>query len=283
MGFYAPDTIVRDAKHHGLKVRHIDVNASAWLCTIEQTGGLVPRPVLRIGFRYIKGLRKSAGEAIVRERNTNGLFRSVDDLYQRVPELRADELTLLADIGALNSTYSSKLKANRRTALWDVARALKSAGPLFANLAPETSDGPLEPMTNEERLVADYRVSGMTTGPHPLFYKRSQLNRMGVTTAVRLRSVSDTERVTVAGFAIVTQRPGTANGMLFQSLEDETGIANVAVMPHLCRRFDPLLRRSRYLLIEGKMQSVDGVLTVRAEVIKPLNLTGAEMTGRSFR
>lgn len=283
MGFYAPDTIVRDAKHHGLKVRYIDVNASAWLCTIERSNGLVPKPVLRIGLRYIKGLRKSAGEALVRERSSNGPFRSVDDLYQRVPELRADELTSLAEVGALNSTYRSQQNANRRTALWDVARALKSPGPLFANLQPEVSDAPLEQMTHEERLVADYQVSGMTTGPHPLFYKRTELNQMGVTTAVRLRSVSDADRVTVAGFAIVTQRPGTANGMLFQSLEDETGITNVAVLPHVFRRFGPLLQRSRFLLVEGKMQSVDGTFTVRAEMIRTLNLTGAELTGRSFR
>ena len=101
--------------------------------------------------------------------------------------------------------------------------------------------------------------------------------------AIRPRSVTDEQRVTIAGYAIVTQRPGTANGMLFQSLEDVTGIANVAVMPHLCRRFGPLLSSSRFLLIEGKMQSVDGSLTVRAEMIRPLNLTEVEMTGRSFR
>ena len=180
-------------------------------------------------------------------------------------------------------TCALPIYSDRRSALWDVARALKSSGPLFANLESEASEAPLERMTHEERIVADYRGSGMTTGPHPLFYKRSELNRMGVTTAVRLGSVSDTQRVTVAGYAIVTQRPGTANGMLFQSLEDETGIANVAVLPHLCRRFGPLLSKSQFLLIEGKMQSVDGSLTVRAEMIKALNLTEVEMTGRSFR
>ncbi len=233
--------------------------------------------------RYVKGMRKLAGEALVRERNANGPFRSVDDLYRRVPELREEELTALAELGALNSTYSADRHANRRTALWDVARALKSPGPLFADLEIESSDAPLERMTHEERIVADYRVSGMTTGPHPMFYNRSELNQMGVTTAVRLKSVSNEKRVTVAGYAIITQRPGTANGMLFQSLEDETGIANVAVMPHLCKRFGPLLSESRFLLIEGKMQSVDGSLTVRAEIIRPLNLTAVEMAGRSFR
>jgi error-prone DNA polymerase len=116
-----------------------------------------------------------------------------------------------------------------------------------------------------------------------MFYSRSELNRMGVMTAARLKTIADAQRVIIAGYAIVTQRPGTAGGMLFQSLEDETGIANVAVMPHLFTRFRPLLSRSRFLLIEGRMQNVDGSLTVRAEMIKPLNLTGVEMTGRSFR
>jgi error-prone DNA polymerase len=94
-------------------------------------------------------------------------------------------------------------------------------------------------MTHEERIVADYRVLGMTTGPHPMFYNRSELIRMGVTTPYGSTQVSDERRVTMAGYAIVTQRPGTANGMLFQRIEDETRIANVAVMPHLCKRFGP--------------------------------------------
>jgi error-prone DNA polymerase len=283
MGFYSPDTIVRDAQRHGLKVRHIDVNESSWLCTIERSKSLVSNPVLRIGLRYVKRLRKVAGEILAQERTINGPFGSVNDLYRRVSQLRGNEMTSLAEVGALNSTYDPKQNANRRTALWDVAHALKSPGPLFANLETEAADAPLERMTHEERLVADYEVSGMTTGPHPMFYNRSELNRMGVMTAARLKTVADAQRVIIAGYAIVTQRPGTAGGMLFQSLEDETGIANVAVMPHLFTRFRPLLSRSRFLLIEGRMQNVDGSLTVRAEKIKPLNLTGVEMTGRSFR
>jgi error-prone DNA polymerase len=283
MGFYSPDTIVRDAQRHGLKVRHIDVNESSWLCTIERSKSLVSNPVLRIGLRYVKRLRKVAGEILAQERTINGPFGSVNDLYRRVSQLRGNEMTSLAEVGALNSTYDPKQNANRRTALWDVAHALKSPGPLFANLETEAADAPLERMTHEERLVADYEVSGMTTGPHPMFYNRSELNRMGVMTAARLETVADAQRVIIAGYAIVTQRPGTAGGMLFQSLEDETGIANVAVMPHLFTRFRPLLSRSRFLLIEGRMQNVDGSLTVRAEKIKPLNLTGVEMTGRSFR
>ena len=163
------------------------------------------------------------------------------------------------------------------------ARAIKSPGPLFRDIEDETSNAPLERMTDEERLLADYQGTGMTTGPHPLFYSRSRLNGMGVTTAVRLRSVSNESRVTVAGFAITTQRPGTASGFLFISLEDETGIANAVVTPRLYGRYRPLLNRARFLLIEGKMQNLDGVRTVRAQIIQPLNVTGVSMASRSFR
>ncbi|WP_263357721.1 error-prone DNA polymerase [Acidicapsa ligni] len=283
MGFYSPDTLVSDAQRHGLKVHYIDINASEWLCTLELSNDLVPKHELRIGFRYVRGMRKVAGEAIVRAREADGPFVSVADLLRRVPELRGEELTTLAEIGALNSTYESLTEGHRRTALWDVARAIQSPGPLFDGLKDEDRTAPLDRMTHEERLLADYRGASMTTGPRPLYYSRKALNEMGVTTAIRLRNTPDKTRVTVAGFAITTQRPGTASGLLFVSLEDETGIANAVVMPNLYGRYRPLLDRARFLLIEGKMQNVDGVLTVRAERIRPLNVTGIPMASRSFR
>jgi error-prone DNA polymerase len=188
----------------------------------------------------------------------------VEELRRRVPELRGEELTTLAEVGALNSTYDPNQNGHRRTALWDVARAIQTPGPLFSNLPAGRSDAPLERMTNEERLLADYQGTGMTTGPHPLFYSRSELTGMGVTTALRLRSIADASRVTVAGYAITTQRPGTASGLLFVSLEDETGIANAVVMPNVYERYRLLLNRAHFLLIKGTMQNVDSVLTVRA-------------------
>ncbi len=115
--------------------------------------------------------------------------------------------------------------------------AIQKPGPLFLNLPTSQSDAPLERMTHEERLLADYQGTGMTTGPHPLFYSRSALTGMGMVTAFRLRSVDDASRVTVAGYAIATQRPGTASGLLFVSLEDETGIANAVVMPNVYERY----------------------------------------------
>lgn len=127
------------------------------------------------------------------------------------------------------------------------------------------------------------KALGMTTGPHRLFYSRSELTGMGVTTALRLRSIADASRVTVAGYAITTQRPGTASGLLFVSLEDETGIANAVVMPNVYERYRLLLNRAQFLLIKGTMQNVDSVLTVRAETIQPLNVIAVGMASRSFR
>lgn len=117
MGFYSPDTIVRDAQRHGLKVHPIDVNRSSWLCTVELSNDLVPKQELRIGLRYVQGLRRSAGEAIVRSRDLHGPFCSVEDLRQRVREPRKDELTALAEVGALNRTYGPDQNGHRRTAL----------------------------------------------------------------------------------------------------------------------------------------------------------------------
>ncbi|WP_158792126.1 DNA polymerase III subunit alpha [Granulicella sp. L60] len=283
MGFYSPDSLVSDAQRHGLKAHYIDINASEWRCTLELSNDLISKPQLRVGFRYVRDLRRLAGEAIVHARNAGGPFVSVADLWQRVPELRGNELTALAEIGALNSTYVSKSDGHRRTALWDSARAIQSPGPLFAYLESENSNAPLDRMTNEERLLADYQGMGMTTGPHPLFYSRSELNGMGVTTAVRLRSVPNDAPITIAGFAVTTQRPGTAKGFLFLTLEDETGSANAVVTPKLYEQYRILLNRARYLLIKGKMQNLDGVRTIRAKTIHSLNVTSVAMASRSFR
>lgn len=138
----------------------IDVNASDWLCTIELSEDLVRTPELRLGLRYLRGMRRVAGEAIVCERDANSFYRSVEELRRRVPELRGEELTTLAEVGALNSTYGPNQNAHRRTALWDVARAIQTPGSLFSNLPASQSDAPLERMTNEERLLADYQGTG---------------------------------------------------------------------------------------------------------------------------
>src|SRR5271157_4562162 len=158
MGFYSPATIVKDAQRHGLRVRPIDVLQSDWLCTIERTtnknGDEVP--CLRIGLRYVRGLRQKAAEATVRAKSEKP-FSAISDLVQRVPELQKSELVSLSEIGALNSLGKA---VHRRTALWQVERAVRSAGPLLNSVPDESDASPLQQMTNEERLVADFRGSG---------------------------------------------------------------------------------------------------------------------------
>jgi error-prone DNA polymerase len=269
MGFYSPATLVKDAQRHGLHVRPIDATRSSWRCTIEHEDGL---RVLRLGLRYVKGLREIAGRALVLARGA-GPFRDLDDLVRRVPGLRKDELTRLAEVGALNPLSPG---THRRTALWQVERACRPAGPLFADLpAPEDDVSPLLPMTDDERLSADFRGTGVTIGQHPMASRRPEMNERGVTVASRLGALDDGRRVRIAGSVIVRQRPGTAKGFVFLSLEDETGIANVIVTPQLFDDTRAVLVGEPFLLIDGVLQNQEGVVSVKARRVRALPRSAA--------
>ncbi len=256
MGFYHPATLVKDAQRHGVRVLAIDVTVSDWFCTIE-TGSV------RLGLRYVKGLRESAGRAIVAER-AKCPFRGVDDLVRRCG-LARDEVETLAEIGALTA-----FGFMRRAALWEGARAVRPAGALYEDGTDPREPSPLPEMTREERLVADYGGTGVTIGPHPMAFRRAELTRLGVVRAVELPAIRHGHSVRVAGSVIVRQRPGTAKGFVFLSLEDETGIANVIVRPRLFDRHRLPLVTEPFLLIEGTLQQQDGVVSVRAERVEPL-------------
>ena len=178
----------------------------------------------------------------------DGPFRSAEDLALRVPFLNRKELTLLARIGALNSLDGV---AHRRDALWQVERAGKIEGPLLRQhsewLRDESETHPLRQMNTEERLVADYAGTGLTTGKHPMHYRRAELKSRNVLSAEELRACRDGEYVRTAGCVIARQRPGTAKGFIFLSMEDETGIANVIVTPDLYDRDRLLVVRSKFL------------------------------------
>jgi error-prone DNA polymerase len=290
MGFYHPATLVKDAQRHGLRVRPIDVTCSDWPCTLEKISGEF---ALRLGLRYVKGLREETGRALVKQRQAQA-FRSIDDVKLRVPVLQKSELTALAEIGALNFV-GSKPGFHRRDALWQIERVSRRAGPLLETLesseAPEEVVGsdlsqerrsPLQPMTSEDRLVADFRNTGMTTGPHPLRYHRQQLKREGVLSAMDLHHLRDGTLVRVAGSVIARQRPGTAKGFVFLSLEDETGISNAIITPQLFRRDHMVIVHQQFLLIEGRLQNQDNVISVKAERVRPLGLTRAETTSHDF-
>jgi error-prone DNA polymerase len=283
MGFYRPATLVKDAQRHGLKCKPIDLTRSDWNCTLETiSDGFA----MRLGMRYVKGLRQEIALAIRRERAIHP-FASVEDVKQRIPEIQKSELTALAEVGALNF-ISSRRGFHRRDALWQIERAARRPGPLLE--VPETPqderaaipDSPLAPMTDEERLVADFRGTGLTVGPHPMTYRRAEMKRRGVRAAIELPKLPDGMHVQVAGAVIARQRPGTAKGFVFLSLEDETGIANAIITPQLFEQDHTVVVHNPFLLIEGRLQNQDNVVSVKAERVLALEISRAEVTSHDF-
>jgi error-prone DNA polymerase len=289
MGFYHPATIVKDAQRHGLRVLPVDINLSGVKCGIDKwqaTRSPAPQNCLtsslgmRLGFRYVRGLRTRAAEAIVAAQPV----RDIEDLARRVPELDKSELTQLAAIGALNSIGAE----HRRDALWKSARAARPVTDLLREvpetLAPRMAGdkiacptnvvsplfSPLRAMTIEERLIADCEGTGMTIGRHPMAYHRAEMNRIGVTAAAGLHSIPNGRAVKVAGHVIVRQRPGTAKGILFMSLEDETGISNVVVMPDVFDQQRVDIVGHPWVMVEGQMQNVDNVIHILARRVLPM-------------
>jgi len=267
-----------------------------------ETGNL--KLVLRLGLRYAKGLREEAAQSLVRQRAI-APFTSVRDLAHRVPELRKDELNTLAAIGALNSvspqpchserseesafdfhskpeTRNSKLQLHRRDALWQVERAVRLSGPLLDELAEPDSASPLRPMNSEERLVADFRGTGMTVGPHPMAYHRSRMQALGIRRAIELASLPNGRHLRIGGAVIARQRPGTAKGFVFLSLEDETGVANAIINPDLFQKNRLLVGSAQFVMIEGILQNQDNVISVKAERVWPLEITRAQTTSHDF-
>ena len=315
MGFYSPATIVKDAQRHGLKLLPVDVTKSEWNCTLEQTAREI---ALRMGLRYVRGLREEAARSLILER-IRAPFASIHDLTRRIPELRKAEVTTLAEIGALNAIGNSPRRQagteenketgkicspknrqstdkdfsgapglrgekgfHRRDALWQVERAVRTSGPLLEQSDEPDERSPLAPMNQEERLVADFHGTGLTVGPHPMSYKRAWLNAMGIRRACELRDLPTGKRLRIGGCVITRQRPGTAKGFVFLSLEDETGVANAIIHPDLFHQNRLLLASERFLAIEGILQNQDNVISVRAARVQPLFVTKAETVSHDF-
>jgi error-prone DNA polymerase len=378
MGFYHPATLVKDAQRRGVRFASIDVQASDWDCTVEPDG------TIRLGLRYVNGLREEVGRAIAARPGTRGMtgpgsvpvrcakcgcddasmieevqasprtaagvrvllcnvcahswqaavapgqrFRALEDLI-RATGIRRDELTVLGEIGALNS-----LDGDRRSALWQIERAIRPAGALYEepglgsrgpgpgeeqdhaaaamprerpdsweeehdgsvtgiSPGPETRDpgperagygstSPLPPMSEGERLVADYAGTGLSIGPHPMQFRRHELSMRGVLRALDLPHARPGRRVRTAGMVITRQRPGTAKGFVFLTLEDETGIANIIVRPDLYARERTVVVESPFLLVEGVLQNQDGVTSVKAERVQRLEGLLASVASHDFR
>ena len=277
MGFYMPAVLVKDAQRHGLRIRPIDVQVSKWQCTIEHESN--GERSMRMGLMYARGLRQEVGEALVESRTESGPFRSADDLTLRVSLLQRKDLTLLARIGAMNSLQGID---HRRDAVWQVEEAVRPVGPLLKQHRGHQVSSPLRQMSTDERLTADYSGTGLTVGKHPLHYRRQELKAMKVLTSSELRNYQDGVYVRTAGCVIARQRPGTAKGFIFLSMEDETGIANVIITPDLYERERVVVTRSKFVLVEGALQNQDGVVHVKAKRIQPLAFTNLELRSHDF-
>src|SRR6059058_1054906 len=283
MGFYTSATIVKDGQRHGLKFKPVCVSKSEWRCSVLDDN------TVRIGFCIVNGLRQEHAEELIRQRQDRQ-FESLHDFKQRVL-LSKDELRTLAELGALNC-----FAEHRRAAMWDVEETLhddllRSAGAppavsrasrdtardLFGGGAesPSRTGGsgrrayaPLPPMTLPERVKADYETMNLTTGPHPMKLLRESLPN--IWRAIDLPHARHGSIVQIAGNVICRQRPGTAKGFVFISLEDETGVSNAIVEPDLFEHFRLVITEEAFLLIEGEVQNSDNVVLIKTREIRPL-------------
>ena len=290
MGFYHPATLVKDAQRHGVRFAPVDVQISNWTCFIQDDG------YVRLGLMYVKGLRQEVGKNIEGTARGAGAeaaaprFSSLDDLVTRAG-LRQDELRTLAEVGALVA-----FGRDRRTALWQAERAGRPAGELLMDedgsmseasssrdpRVPRSPGSPLPEMTLSERVRADYEGTGLTMGPHPMAFVRRSLATRGVLRAIDLPRERAGRRVRVAGAVIVRQRPGTAKGFVFLSLEDETGIANAIITPQVFDRVRRSVLDEPYLLVEGVLQNQDGAISIKADRIEGLQTGGPEPSSHDF-
>ncbi|MEM9581437.1 MAG: OB-fold nucleic acid binding domain-containing protein, partial [Pseudomonadota bacterium] len=259
MGFYAPAQIVRDAREHGVEVRGVDVNFSDWDCTLEPSGDGF---ALRLGMRQVDGLREEAAKRIVKLR---------DEPYAEVAELK--ERAAL-DRGAVRRLAAAdamrSMGADRRAALWQ-AQALKDAPKLPIFDAAAVRDEGAEPavvlpaMPQAEHVVADYQTLRLSLKAHPMAFFRPSLRRQRFACNGDLPGMHNGQRVSLAGLVLVRQKPGSAKGVCFITLEDETGVANLVIWPKLFEHFRPVIMSARLLVVQGRVQSDGRVIHVVAD------------------
>jgi error-prone DNA polymerase len=259
MGFYAPAQIVRDAREHDVEVRPVCVNASAWDCTLEPTGGRFL--AVRLGLRMVKGLSGADAGSLV-DRRENRPYRSIDDLWRRAG-LPSAVLVRLAEADAFRPAFGLA----RREALWAI-RPLRAAPlPLFAAAAAREQVEPavaLRPMTEGGEVVKDYGHVGLTLRRHPVSFLRRDLARRGIATCAEAVRAPDRARVALAGLVLVRQRPGSAKGVMFMTIEDETGIANVVVWQRVFRRFRRAVLGTGMVGVRGRVQRAGEVVHIVA-------------------
>ncbi|MBI4869759.1 MAG: DNA polymerase III subunit alpha [Candidatus Wallbacteria bacterium] len=265
MGFYSPATLLEDARRHGVVVRPVDLARSSWECTLEpagagQTGAC---HAVRLGLAQVKGLGEAMRQRVEAEL-AKGRFRGLEDVVERAG-FSAAVLQRLASIGAFRG-----FGLERREALWRLQEVLARPGGLLRGAMRPDGRFPLPEMNASEAMVADYRATGVTTGPHPMRFLRAGLARQRVLTAARLATLADGRPVRVAGVVTARQRPPTAKGFLFITLEDETGFANIVAKPWLVEKEGRVLCREALLVVDGVLEEEQGVRNVIARHAEPL-------------
>ena len=276
MGFYAPGTLIEDGKRHGVEVRPVDLTRSAWDATLESRAPQSAAPAVRLGVRSVRGLG-AAARGKLEAALTEGPFSDVGDVVRRT-RLDRRGLRLLAESGAFDGMFAQEpLATRRRRALWEVLAAVRGdAGPLAPSVL--LPDAALPRMSMAELTEADYRVTGVSLNGHPMRHLRPLLQPNGIRTARDVQTNGrDTEQVAIAGLVICRQRPGTAKGFVFLSVEDETGIINVVVTPQRFERDALKISTSPLLLVRGTLQVESNVVTLRGRLFVPLDAQlGAE-------
>ncbi len=296
MGFYAPAQLVRDARQHGVTVLPVDANASNWDCTLEPTVESSPRSArheqqnqpaasrvaLRLGFRLLKGVPQSAAMAIEKARLAQGSFRGLADFTRRTSLGRA-MVVRLSEADVFRS-----LSRDRRSALWEALSQDKNAEhlPLLSTLQPEDEPvASLPTLSSQEEVFADYQAVGLSLRGHPISFHREALNRMNVVPAERLKHLQNKRRVRVAGLVLLRQRPSTAKGITFVTLEDETGTANLLVHQATWQRYYQVARRSAAWLAHGHVECKDSVIHVIVQRLEDLSqaVGPVQIRSRDFR
>jgi error-prone DNA polymerase len=257
MGFYLPATIVEDSKRHGVVVRPIDAQVSDWDCTLENCADSAGGFAVRMGLRYVKGLGERDCERLSQIRHGRS-FDSLEDFVRRTG-LNESSLSLLAEAGAFDG-----FGVDRRTALWDSRRWAQLRGQSL-HLPTEETDPGFQPLNAFEEVGWDYRTSSHSVRHHPLQPFRGMLAAQGLPDARSIAAKRNGAKIDYAGLVICRQRPGTAGGIVFMTLEDETGFVNVVVWENIFQRYSVLAKTVNFLGISGTLQVEDGIVHLVAE------------------
>ncbi|MFT9027389.1 OB-fold nucleic acid binding domain-containing protein, partial [Acetobacter indonesiensis] len=279
MGFYAPAQLVRDAREHGVEIRPVCINASRWDSTLEGPESPNGRFAVRLGMSLVKGLANDDAARIVAARASRP-FVSVDDLWRRAG-VKAAALTHLAEADA----FRPSLGLARREALWAIKALRDEPLPLFAaaqvTREAEEPDVLLQPMRDGAEVVRDYNRLGLTLREHPLTFLREDLRARDIISCRQALAAKDGKRLTVAGLVLVRQRPGSAEGVVFMTLEDETANMNVIIWPDLFDANRSVVLGGQMLAVTGMLQNGGGVVHLVAKEITDLSGLLSDLGNRS--